>query len=208
MSQFSLFDPAPNSGEEIALPNADITYFPQWLSGERADKLFSYFLHALDWRQSTLQLYGKAVLIPRMNAWYGDEGTPYQYSGAHFDARQFNPQLETLRDELQNCLGLRFNSVLANLYRNGDDSVSWHADDEKELGVEPAIASVSLGAVRRFSLKHQKQRQLPVKSIDLPHGSLLLMKGATQTHWHHQVPKTSKAVGPRINLTFRWVNPV
>lgn len=205
MTQFSLFGNASEQGEKLLLPDADFVYYPEWLAAGEADTLFKHFQQTLSWHQSDIHIYGKTIPIPRLNAWYGDVGSSYQYSGAKFVPQALDAQLEGLRQKLQTLLGVKFNSVLANLYRDGQDGVSWHSDDEAELGRQPFIASVSLGAVRRFSLKHKMNDHLPTSHLDLPHGSLLVMAGDAQRCWQHQIAKTAKTVGPRINLTFRWV---
>jgi alkylated DNA repair dioxygenase AlkB len=142
---------------------------------------------------------GRRIPIPRLTAWHGAAG--YVYSGIRLTPAPWTPPLLELKALAERLAGQSFNSVLLNLYRDGRDSVSWHADNEPGLGRDPVIASLSLGAVRRFQLKH---RRLPERlTLDLPHGSCLIMAGATQHHWLHQLPKTKAPVGPRINLTFR-----
>jgi alkylated DNA repair dioxygenase AlkB len=205
MSQLGLFSESAASWESLSLPDADLKYCSNWLRPEKSERLFQYFLKQLDWKTSTLILYGREQVVPRLNVWYGDEGANYYYSGANFNPRPFDPELNLLRESLQAELGAEFNSVLANLYRDGNDSVSWHADDEWELGPQPLIASLSLGAPRRFSLKPIQHSSHKPKHIELASGSLLVMAGGTQQHWHHQVPKVSSPIGPRINLTFRLV---
>jgi len=160
--------------------------------------------HGIDWRDEEILLFGRRVAVPRRVAWYGDPGASYTYSGTPHHPEPWTPALTCTRDRVQELTGARFNAVLLNLYRDGRDGMGWHADDEPELGPNPVIASVSLGATRRFCLRHRRRRDL---RIDLPlaHGSLLLMSGATQHHWVHALPKTTAPVGERINLTFRWV---
>ena len=141
--------------------------------------------------------------IPRLTAWHGAAG--YVYSGIRLTPAAWTPPLLELKALAERLAGERFNSVLLNLYRDGRDSVSWHADNEPGLGRDPVIASLSLGAVRRFQLKHRRLDER--LALDLPHGSCLIMAGATQHHWLHQLPKTTRPVGPRINLTFRHMRP-
>lgn len=170
--------------------------------------LFRQLSESLAWEQTEINMAGKPIRIPRLNVWYGDPDAIYRYSGTRFQPHPWVEPLLRLRQLIeQQCVGHRFNSVLANLYRDGQDSVAWHADDEPELGTNPFIASLSLGQCRRFQLKHRQERSLARIDIDLPDNSLLLMRGALQHHWLHQLPKTRKPVGPRINLTFRWVEP-
>jgi len=156
------------------------------------------------WRQEHLTLFGRRVLTPRLSSWHGE--AVYTYSGLTMEPAPWTPTLVKIKDRAENISTARFNSVLLNLYRHGRDSMSWHSDDEPELGKNPVIASISLGATRRFRLRH-KQDKSRTLGLDLENGSLLLMSGTTQHHWQHAVPKTAKPVGPRINLTFRWTHP-
>lgn len=164
--------------------------------------LMARLLETLPLEQANIKLFGRDVAMPRLTSWHGDEGRAYSFSGKAFTPHAWTAELATLRDRLP---GL-FNSVLANYYRNGRDSVSAHSDDEPELGPTKdnvLIASVSLGATRRFVLKNKTTGE--VRTFELGAGSLLIMGGTTQTHWTHAVPKTSKPVGPRLNLTFRVI---
>jgi len=170
--------------------------------------LFEQLAGSLQWQQTRIRMAGKLVRIPRLNAWYGDENAAYRYSGAHFKALPWTDPLIRIRELIEQQCEHRFNSVLANLYRDGQDSVAWHADDEPELGKDPFIASLSLGQIRRFQLKHRRDKSLSRIDIDLPDNSLLLMGGSLQHHWNHQIPKTRKVVGARINLTFRSIRSV
>ncbi len=169
------------------------------LAQAEADRLFEQLQSTIDWRQEVATVMGRRLPIPRLTAWHGAAG--YVYSGIRMEPAPWTPVLRELKDIAEALAGQPFNSVLLNLYRNGRDSVSWHADNEPGLGQDPVIASLSLGAVRRFQLKHRRSAERI--AIDLPHGSCLIMAGATQHHWLHQLPKTAQAVGPRINLTFR-----
>jgi alkylated DNA repair dioxygenase AlkB len=165
-----------------------------------ADRLFAALRARAQWSQEHLQIFGKRVAFPRLTAWYGDAGTSYKYSGVRYDPLPWLPELRELRASLERQTGTRFNSVLLNWYRDGNDSMGWHADNERELGAEPVIASLSLGAERRFDLKH---RDGAVVHVGLTHGSLLVMAGALQHAWVHRVPKQPRITGGRINLTFR-----
>lgn len=159
----------------------------------------------LDWRQDEISLYGKQILIPRLQAWYGDKESFYQYSGLSLTPTPWTERLLILKKKVENNLECSFNSMLANLYRDQKDSVSWHSDDEQELGLRPTIASLSFGAERVFQLKHKKTGErfkLPLQS-----GSLLIMAGDTQRYWQHAVLKQQRHIGPRINLTFRKIIP-
>jgi alkylated DNA repair dioxygenase AlkB len=169
------------------------------LEGAQAERLFARLMEVTDWRQEEATVMGRRLLIPRLTAWHGEKG--YVYSGIRMEPAPWNEPLLELKDVAESRAGQTFNSVLLNLYRSGRDSVSWHADNEPGLGREPVIASLSLGTLRRFQLKHRRTKALI--SLDLPHGSCLVMAGATQHHWLHQIPKTTREVGARINLTFR-----
>jgi alkylated DNA repair dioxygenase AlkB len=164
-----------------------------------ADRLFAQLMAVTDWRHEIATVMGRRVPIPRLTAWHGAAG--YVYSGIRMVPAPWNPPLLEIKAVAEACAGQAFNSVLLNLYRDGRDSVSWHADNEPGLGRNPLIASVSLGATRRFQMKH-RERDARL-ALDLPAGSCLVMAGATQHHWLHQVPKTGRPVGSRINLTFR-----
>jgi len=188
---------------DLGLPDAEIRYLPGAFTQADADRLFDALRRGIDWRQEQITLFGQRRLVPRLVAWHGDPGARYTYSGAVHEPLPWTPALLELRDRVESLAGQPFNSVLLNLYRDGRDGMGWHADDEPELGRDPVIASVSLGATRRFRLRHRKHRD--TIHVDLGHGSLLLMQGPTQHHWVHAVPKTSRPVGERINLTFRRI---
>ncbi|WP_041523439.1 alpha-ketoglutarate-dependent dioxygenase AlkB family protein [Gilvimarinus agarilyticus] len=177
--------------------------YPQWLSVARRASLFADLQSSLKWEQTHLQMYGKRVPIPRLNAWYGDPSSRYSYSGAYFTPRPWTPALQGLRDDLSTVVGTAFNSVLANLYRTGRDSVAWHSDNEPELGPEPTIASLSLGADRVFVFRHIKSRRQV--RMTLQDGDLLVMAGQLQRYWQHQLPKVAGLGEARINLTYRRV---
>ena len=193
------------SVETIDLGDAKLTYYPHWLIPELARDYFSRLRQKVTWEQSTIFTYGRYLKIPRLNAWYGDDGSYYQYSGRKFKPLPWLPELLQLKCQLEDTTKHQFNSVLVNCYRNGNDSVSWHSDDEAELGDNPVIASISLGASREFQLRHRCKKSLSVHRMTLTDGSLLLMDGATQNHWQHQLPKTRQSVTERINLTYRLI---
>ncbi len=154
-----------------------------------------------DWRSESITLWGKQFLQPRLTAWQGDAG--YTYSGLTLNARPFSPLLAEIKQAVETVSGRSFNSVLLNYYRNERDSMGMHSDDEPELGPEPAIASVSFGATRTFILRHKRSKH--TVKLDLTDGSLLLMTGATQSNWSHGINKTTRNLGPRVNLTFRFI---
>lgn len=190
--------------KNLEIPQASLFWSPNWADCQ-ASWEWQELHKGLAWEQHHITLFGRQVTCPRLSAWYGDEGTSYTYSGLRLEPLPWTPLLRHLQEKLQKSLGFRFNSVLANLYRNGQDAMGWHSDDEPELGEQPVIASLSFGATRRFSLRH-RHRLFPSHHLELCHGSLLLMAGTTQQHWQHQLPRTKKQVGPRINLTFRWIH--
>ncbi len=189
---------------QIPLRDADIRIYPRLFGPAHADAVLQQLLAQTDWRQDQIRIYGKLRSLPRLTAWYGDPGRSYEYSGITMDPLPWTPCLSTLRTRLETLTGDDFNSVLLNYYRDGSDSMGWHSDDEKTLGINPVIGSLSLGATRRFRLQHKTDKTLK-RSIDLDNGSYLLMAGATQHHWRHCITKTQRVCGPRINLTFRKI---
>lgn len=200
MIQTSLFEP-----EVPTLEDATLSYQPDFFESQKADQLLQSLLSDISWREDHIRLYGRDVKIPRLQAWYGDLGTEYQYSGLTMNPKSWNSVLTYLREVLQEHLAVSFNSVLANHYRNGQDSIGMHADDEPELGPEPVIAALSFGEERNLQFKHKvtgKKFALPLK-----HGSLLVMSGQTQQFWMHGIAKSQRTMGDRVSLTFRQVNP-
>ncbi|MEM8949156.1 MAG: alpha-ketoglutarate-dependent dioxygenase AlkB [Pseudomonadota bacterium] len=183
----------PRDGEAWLIDDA--------LSKEHADSCFSDLLESVDWQQEHAVLFGRQIPIPRLTAWYGAHG--YAYSGIRHEPVPLTSTLKALTSTIEDITGARFNSVLINLYRDGQDSMGWHSDDEPVLGPEPEIASLSLGALRRFHFKHKTSAERV--ALDLAHGSCLIMRGCCQACWRHQLPKTRKRIGPRINLTFRTI---
>lgn len=185
----------------IELPGAYVTFAPRWLAREEADRLLSLLRNELPWEVHRIRMFGRVVDSPRLSTWIGDEDATYRYSGTRFAPHPWTPVLSMLRDRVAEACGATFNSVLANLYRDGSDRMGWHSDDEPELGPEPLIASVSLGAERTFRFRAKAGGE-PV-AIELTHGSLLRMAGATQHLYKHELPARKRIGGPRINLTFR-----
>nr|WP_315199157.1 alpha-ketoglutarate-dependent dioxygenase AlkB [uncultured Flavobacterium sp.] len=186
------------------LPDAEIIYFPNFLSKEKANSLFHELLENTPWQQDEITVYGKKHLQPRLTALYGNEGKPYSYSNIIMQPHFWTLSLQKIKSLVESVSETNFTTVLLNYYRDGNDGNGWHADNEKELGINPIIASLSLGAERNFQLKHNLDLSQK-KNIILENGSLLLMKGTTQHFWKHQVPKTAKLIGSRINLTFRVI---
>lgn len=191
--------------EELTLPQASLRFAPEFLSPEEAKALQVILRKTVEWEQSTLYLYGKWVKIPRLSAWYGDPGCDYQYSNTRFTPLPWTDELLMLKQRVETLTHTTFNSVLLNCYRNGQDSMDWHSDDEPELGQNPVIASLSVGETRPFHLRHKTNKLLPVTKLPLESGSLLIMQGSTQQYWQHKIPKTRKPCTERINLTFRRV---
>jgi alkylated DNA repair dioxygenase AlkB len=188
--------------EVIPLADGQLRFWKGLFDEPRHPGLFAQLRQTLPWKADRIRIAGQWRDIPRLQAWFGDPGCDYRYSGVTLVPHDWTPLLAGLRDDLQQCVGHSFNSVLANLYRSQTDSMGWHADDEPELGQNPVIASVSFGIPRRFRLRrHDNHRQ--VLELELGHGDLLVMEGALQHHWQHSIPKERTTCGERINLTFR-----
>jgi alkylated DNA repair dioxygenase AlkB len=173
-----------------------------WLTPPISERALDDLLAQVPWEIHRIRMFGKWVDSPRMSCWIGDPQARYRYSGADFTPRPWLPVLSRMRERLQEELGVPFNSVLANRYRDGRDAMGWHSDDEPELGPEPVIASVSLGAARRFVLRRRDDHAVKQEFV-LESGSLLVMRGSSQREWQHALPRTARPVGERINLTFR-----
>jgi len=189
---------------DFDIPDAQVRLVQGWLDPPAAAALMAGLLAQVPWEVHRIRLFGREVASPRLSCWIGDADAAYRYSGTRFQPRPWLPALAALRERLELELGQPFNSVLANRYRSGADAMGWHSDDEPELGPEPLIASISLGATRRFLMRHRRDPALRL-ALELPPGSLLLMGGPTQPHWKHSLPRTARAVGERINLTFRRI---
>ncbi|TVS12344.1 MAG: alpha-ketoglutarate-dependent dioxygenase AlkB [Wenzhouxiangella sp.] len=187
-------------------PGGTISYTERWLSSDHAARLCKQLLESLHWRQLPVYLFGRWIPQPRLTDFHGDPGTCYSYAGLDLRGRGWPGPLAELREAVALHTGQRFNTVLCNLYRNGNDYMGWHADDERELGRDPIIASVSLGASRRFLLRPRRGERGERREFVLASGSLLVMAGDLQHHWQHQLPKALRVGEPRINLTFRQVS--
>lgn len=185
------------------LPDAEIEYHPSLFNSEKSNQLFELLKNEIPWQHDEITVYGKKHLQPRLTSLFGNDGKPYGYSNIIMQPNRWNPLLMFIKNEIEVICNENFTTVLLNYYRNGKDSNGWHADNEKELGRNPIIASVSFGAERVFQLKHNVTNQR--QNINLENGSLLVMKGTTQHFWKHQIPKSSKEIGARINLTFRII---
>ena len=194
--------------ESIELPpGGRLRFWPALIKPDKADHFMEVLTSDLAWSQRSIRMFGRQVPQPRLTAFYGQAGVEYRYSGLTWQALPWSGALAELAKQVAETAGFEFNSVLCNLYRDGQDSMGWHADDEPELGTNPVIASVSFGQSRRFDLKPKADNGRSTVKLTLSHGSVLVMEGDTQHHWVHQIPKTRKALAPRINLTFRWVYP-
>lgn len=203
MEQFNLFEEPRNINNPIQIINGEYIYIENFYEKNEADLYFNTLIKNIDWKQESMNMYGKQILFPRLTSWYGQSDKPYSFSGITLNPHPWSKELLEIKKNIEPLANVEYNSVLLNRYRNGNDSISWHTDAEKELGLNPVIASVNFGAERTFQLKHIETK----KRIDiaLKHGSLLIMMGELQHYWLHQVPKTKKPKTERINLTFRVI---
>ena len=199
----SLFDNIPDP-IFLNLPDAEVIYYPHFFDKDEAETIYAELINDIPWQQDDIRIFGKTHLQPRLTALFGNEGKSYSYSNIKMQPHHWNLLLQKIKAKVERVSNTNFTTVLLNQYRDGKDSNGWHADNEKELGTNPIIASISFGAERAFQLKHNTDKDQK-KSIILEHGSLLLMTGTTQHFWKHQIPKTAKPIGPRINLTFRVI---
>jgi|LauGreDrversion4_1035100.scaffolds.fasta_scaffold138196_2 alkylated DNA repair dioxygenase AlkB len=191
--------------EVISLPDGEILFMRNLFTPTEAKLYFDLLQNNISWKQEEVKFYGKTYPVPRKTAWYGYEGFNYSYSGITCFPEIWTKELLKIKSQIERFIPEEdFTSVLLNLYNNGNDKMGWHADDEKELGMNPTIASVSLGETRRFDIKHKQNKDLQFK-FELTSGSLLIMRGAIQHNWVHQIPKQKKVKEPRINLTFRTI---
>ena len=189
----------------LKLPDAELTYIPEFLDNNEAENLFQYLKQHTNWQHDNITVFGKTYKQPRLTAFYNESDKPYTYSNITMLPRPFPLKIAEIKKKIETITKSKFNSVLLNLYRDGNDSNGWHADDEKSLGINPVIASLSLGTERVFHFKHRHIKPEKYK-IKLQSGSLLVMSGSMQHHWLHQIPKTKKKIGERINLTFRKIH--
>lgn len=203
MSQLSLFE----SDEYYEFPEELLEYTKDFLSEKEASELFNKLVPTTPWKQNTQKMYDKTVVTPRLTAWYGDSSKMYHLGNNDFLVNEWSTELIDIKKRIEKLTGYTFNSVLLNLYRDGNDSVAWHRDKESELGNRPVIASLSLGQVRNFDFRkvddHRKKY-----SLALENGSLLIMKGNLQVHWEHRIAKSARKMKPRINLTFRLIREI
>ena len=191
--------------EVISLSNGEILFMRNFLTPTEAKHYFNLLQNNISWKQEEVRFYGKTYPVPRKTAWYGYEGFNYSYSGITCFPEVWTKELLEIKSQIEQFIPEEdFTSVLLNLYSNGNDKMGWHADNEKELGINPTIASVSLGETRRFDIKNKNNSELQYK-FELTSGSLLIMRGALQHHWIHQIPAQKKVKNARINLTFRTI---
>lgn len=191
--------------EVISLQDGEILFMRNFFTPSEAKTYFDLLQNNINWKQEEVKFYGKIFPIPRKTAWYGYEGFNYSYSGINCYPEIWTKELMEIKYKIERFIPDEdFTSVLLNLYSNGNDKMGWHSDDEKELGKNPTIASVSLGETRRFDIKHKQNPELHFK-FELTSGSLLIMRGALQHHWIHQIPTQKKVKNARINLTFRTI---
>ncbi|MFT6779277.1 MAG: alkylated DNA repair dioxygenase AlkB [Paraglaciecola sp.] len=203
--QQSLFESQyDNTPIQLDMPDANLKYYPNFISPAHSVPIMQALQQSLDWRQEQITLYGKTHNVPRLQAWYGDKNTGYQYSNLTMCPLPWVPVLLALKQKCESASKSRFNSVLANLYRHGQDGMGRHADNEPELGQQPVIAALSFGEVRNVDFYHNQTKNKV--RLPLDNGSLLIMGGDTQTYWQHGVAKTKKSLAARINLTFRYVH--
>lgn len=220
--------PLQEGGFRLSMPGGELDYFPQFMTRSAADTAMEALLAmeggdwraqdwsreqpqgqawlAADWQHVPIRIFGREVMQPRFTAWHGDAGAAYTYSGRLHVPAPWSPALTDLRRQVETATGQDFNAVLLNWYRNGQDSMGWHSDDEAELGHEPVIASLSLGASRKFVLRQKSAHAVRVEAM-LGHGALLVMRGQTQRNWQHALPRTRRVPTHRINLTFRKIFP-
>ena len=200
MNQLDLFY---NQQEYHEIDDGAFLHVQEFITKQESDIYFTVLKNKIAWQQEKMKMYGKELPFPRLTAWYGDAGRTYSFSGLTLKPKPWTDSLRELKTRVEVKTDATFNSVLLNRYRDGNDSISWHQDDEKDLGKDPVIASLNFGATRRFQLRHLQSKEKI--NMDLKHGSLFVMLGKLNHHWQYQIPKTKKAVGERINLTFRHI---
>lgn len=203
MSQIDLFNIKVDTEINLLPKDGTVNYFGKVFSSEEANRYYDILLNAIDWKNDEAIIFGKKIITKRKVAWYGDQEFDYTYSKITKKAHLWTLELLQLKKEIEETSGETFNSCLLNLYHSGEEGMAWHSDAEKDLKKNGAIASVSFGAERKFAFKHKETKE--TISLNLEHGSLLIMKGTTQKHWLHRLPPTKKVNAPRINLTFRTI---
>ncbi len=199
--QFNLFASDDDLKSKTTVLPAGFDYLPDFMSPQNASLVYEHLIAHLPWQQPTIEVYGKSHLVPRLQCWMADKGVQYHYSGKLFTASGWEQTVWDIKGQVERATSMGFNSALINLYRNGDDKMGWHSDDEQELGVSPAVVTVSLGAKRTFQFRHNIVAE--THNLELAHGSLLLMKPGVQASYKHAVPARKKITQSRISLTFR-----
>ena len=199
----TIFNESRASNNNILNKDGTVNYYGKILSSEEANQYFDLLMQNVQWEKDEVIIFGKRITTKRKVAWYGDSEYLYTYSNTTKRALAWIKELSELKQILEELAGMKFNSCLLNLYQNGNEAMGWHSDDEKPLGKNNTIASLSFGAERKFSFKHKQTKQ--IVSLVPEHGSLLMMKGATQSNWLHSLPKSKNITQPRINLTFRTI---
>jgi alkylated DNA repair dioxygenase AlkB len=190
---------------ENLLPfQGEVYFFPQFFSETSSKQYFQTLLKTIRWNQEPIKIFGKEVMQPRLTAWHGESTAKYSYSGISLIPNPWTQTLKEIKDKIETVAEAKFTGALLNLYRDGKDSMGWHRDNEKELGVNPVIGSISFGATRTFQFRNYEKKDL-IKSIELTDGSFLLMKGETQHYWQHRITKSTRIIAPRINITFRVI---
>jgi len=197
-----LFTSGTRGRKIFELPDAEVMLIDNFFSKEESDYYYTTLLNQTNWHEYDMPMYDKIVTAPRMISWFEDKGN----IGADAATPELTTDLQNIRKRIEQETQLKFNAVLLNLYRNGNDGVSWHSDKTDKSGINPIIASVTFGETRMFRLRHKERKDVPQVEIPLHHGTFLLMSGTTNSFWQHQIPKTARAILPRINLTFRQVN--
>lgn len=203
MGQLNLFEEPQEENKIVQILNGEYLYIPNFFDVPKANEYLKTFKETIHWKQESMNMYGKQVMFPRLTSWYGESDKPYTFSGITLQPHPWTKELLEIKAVIEPVCEVVFNSVLLNLYRDGNDSISWHTDAEKELGKNPLIASVNFGAERKFQIRHNQTQE--IIDIHLKHGSLLVMQGELQHFWKHQVPKQKKITEERINLTFRVI---
>lgn len=200
-----LFSKPPNPNDNLLPYDGIVNYYGKIMPHTQAQHYLQQLLNTIEWRNDEAVIYGKHIITKRKVAWYGDNAFSYTYSGVTKQALAWSKELVELKKLTEQLTGDKFNSCLLNLYHDGNEGMAWHSDDEKALGKNTTIASLSFGAERKFGFKHKRDKDTLNVYVTLEHGSLLVMKGTTQTNWLHRLPPTTKVTAPRVNLTFRTI---
>jgi alkylated DNA repair dioxygenase AlkB len=198
-----LFDLPSDKSKNLLPKDGSVNYYGKLLTSAQADYYQETLLNTIAWRHDEAVIFGKRIITKRKVAWYGEKPFEYTYSNTTKRALPWTPALFALKEIVEQASGETFNSCLLNLYHSGEEGMAWHSDSEKDLKKDGAIGSLSFGAERRFMFKHKETNE--TVALQLEHGSLLVMKDSTQTHWLHRLPPTKRVISPRVNLTFRTI---